>query len=66
MYLNVLRVLALTPPAYPGIHYRPGALRPRHYVDIKSVFKAANQWHKRLGPLDTLTAAIVEGRLNMP
>jgi hypothetical protein len=34
--------------------------------DLMSVFTAAPEWHKRLGPLDTVTAAIVEGRLCMP
>jgi hypothetical protein len=36
--------------------------------DIVPVFMTAEQWHKRLrvDPLDTVTAAIVEGRLCMP
>ena len=38
--------------------------KPTH--DLMSVFTAAPEWHKRLGPLDTVTAAIVEGRLCMP
>jgi hypothetical protein len=34
--------------------------------DIMSVYNAAPKWHSRLGPLDRVTATIVEGRLVMP
>ena len=34
--------------------------------DLMSIRMAADQWHKRLGPLDAVTATIVEGRLCMP
>jgi hypothetical protein len=34
--------------------------------DIMSVFHAAPEWHRRLGPLDAVTAHIAEGRLVMP
>ena len=34
--------------------------------DLMSIRMAADQWHKRLGPLDAVTASIVEGRLCMP
>ena len=41
-------------------------LRKTPSRDLMSVFRAAPEWHKRLGPLDAVTAAIVEGRLCMP
>ena len=34
--------------------------------DVMSVFRSADAWHRRLGPLDATAAAIVEGRLSMP
>jgi hypothetical protein len=30
------------------------------------VFRSADAWHRRLGPLDATAAAIVEGQLSMP
>ena len=34
--------------------------------DVMSVFMAAANWHKRLGPLDAVAATVVEGRMTMP
>ena len=34
--------------------------------DVMSVFRAAPEWHRRLGPLDAVTRSVVEGRLIMP
>ena len=34
--------------------------------DMFSVYRAAPEWHRRLGPLDAVTRTIVEGRLVMP
>jgi hypothetical protein len=31
-----------------------------------SVFRAADAWHRRLGPLDATTATVVGGQLQMP
>ena len=34
--------------------------------DLMSVYNSAAAWHKRLGPLDSTAATVVEGRLHMP
>ena len=34
--------------------------------DVMSVYSARAEWHRRLGPLDTVAAAVVEGRMVMP
>jgi hypothetical protein len=34
--------------------------------DVMSVFRAADAWHRRLGPLDATAAAVVGGQLTMP
>jgi hypothetical protein len=34
--------------------------------DVMSVFMAAKEWHRRLGPLDAVAASVVEGRMVMP
>jgi hypothetical protein len=34
--------------------------------DLMSVYNSSAAWHRRLGPLDSTAAAIVEGRLHMP
>ncbi len=34
--------------------------------DVMSIFMSAGKWHARLGPLDAVTATVVEGRMTMP
>ena len=41
-------------------------LKKKPARDIMSVFLAAPAWHRRLGPLDATTAAIIAGKLQMP
>jgi len=31
-----------------------------------SVYTAASEWHRLLGPLDAVAASVVEGRMSMP
>jgi hypothetical protein len=41
-------------------------LKKRLPRDVMSVYKAAPEWHRLLGPLDAVAASIVEGRMCMP
>jgi hypothetical protein len=34
--------------------------------DLMSVYNSSSAWHRRLGPLDAIAAAVIEGRLHMP
>ena len=34
--------------------------------DVMPVYMAKNEWQRRLGPLDAVAAAVVEGRMVMP
>ena len=34
--------------------------------DVMSVYTARAEWHRRLGPLDAVAAAVVGGRMVMP
>jgi hypothetical protein len=40
-------------------------LRKTPQRDVMSVYRASREWHRRLGPLDSVTASIVEGRMTM-
>jgi hypothetical protein len=41
-------------------------LKKKQTRDVMSVFMAAGEWHRRLGPLDAVAATVVEGRMVMP
>ncbi len=41
-------------------------LRKRPPRDVMSVYTAAPEWHRLLGPLDAVVASVVEGRMSMP
>ena len=54
-------------PAFPS-RFLPPYIRllKRPSRDVMSVFRAAEAWHRRLGPLDATAAAVVGGQLTMP